>query len=499
MLASMLLLAALTSGPAWAKKALPPAPYQVEDRVQVDIESKRDDWEVVPVGAAGVVLLGSEQRGRTWTVSLYDRDFAPVWTLEEELDQRTFLQDKVVTESALYLLLLKRRGAVLLQVDLQNGTVRHLPLDLPRKILTVADLVVEGDRAWLTGLRGGAGAVFGGRGVVLSVDLGSGVARPVPVAEATGQKKAWMQRLSPGPAGADLAALSFKRRRPTLHLVEVGASSATQALQLAPKDGHAVLSAQRVQAGADTVVLGTFSRNETVLQAQGLYVAGFDGATERFRAYHSFTSFEHFFDYLPERRQARVERKSERARKKGKDLNLGYLLNVQDVVDQGSQYLVVAEAIQPIYTTRTQTTTSTDAQGNTITTTTTTQVFQGWASTHCMVAAFDKQGARLWDASFPMGDVLTPDIRDNVHVRVEGDRVEMVYVRRGDLLTQVATADGLEVDKSAVAESAEAKRSWVQDAAWWYDDRFVMWGMEKVKADGLGRKWVFAFSSVAPE
>jgi hypothetical protein len=443
--------------------------------------------------------LGSEQRGRSWTLARYDAAFQPVWSVEEELDGRAFLQDQVATDDALVLLLHQRRGALILRVDLETGAVRRVPLNLPRKTIAVDHLVVDGDRAWLQGLRGGAGAVFGGRGVVLSVDLATGAAAPMKVAEAAGEKKVYLQRLGPGPTGADLVAVSIKRRRPTLHLVELGATSAELAMRLAPAEGHALLSAQRVQAGDQTLVLGTYSRNEKALAAQGLYVAGFEGGAERFRVTHSFTSFDHFFDYLPDRRQGKVERKAARAEGKGRDLSLGYLLNVHDLIDQGDQFLVVAEAYYPVYTTRTETTTTTDAQGNTVTRTTTTQVFQGWRTTHCLVAAFDRQGQRRWDASFPMGDFLAPTVRDNVAVRVDGERVEMLYVRRGDLVTQVATADGLELQKAEVSPAAQARKSWVQDAAWWYDDRFVMWGLEKVKGEGLGRRWVFALSAVSPD
>ena len=70
---------------------------------------------------------------------------------------------------------------------------------------------------------------------------------------------------------------------------------------------------------------------------------------EEWRRTTSFSDLDRFFDYLPERRQERVERRAKRKKAQGTDLKLGYLLNLHDVVEQGDALLVIGEAYYPEY------------------------------------------------------------------------------------------------------------------------------------------------------
>ena len=95
-------------------------------------------------------------------------------------------------------------------------------------------------------------------------------------------------------------------------------------------------------------------------------------------------SLNKFLEYLPARKQAKVERKQKRKEKKGKEMNINYLIASHDIIKKGDKYIMLGEAYYPTYRTETRT----DANGNV----TYRTVFDGYQYTHAVVAGFDKDG-----------------------------------------------------------------------------------------------------------
>jgi hypothetical protein len=465
------------------------------------VADRRDAWEVVPLGAEGLLLVGSDDRGDAFTFTRYDADFAPLWTRDWAPPVKVELRGAWVDGGDAWLLL-HGRGAdfTVLGVDLATGEPTAFPLTSPvKRTREVEGLFVRGDDAWLTAGRGAIDPVEGGDGTLVHVDLPAGTVEALDVAGLVGAKDVRIRHVQPTAEGVSVVATLDTQRHRTLYVVDVKGGDMSGALALSPpeEDDTNLLGALRVPAstGGDLVV-GTYAQGATDVGAQGMFLARYvDGRPDWLR-YHSFLSFQHFFDYLPPAMRERLDRRIERKAEKGLELDLGYRVSLHAPLVIGNRYVLVGEAYYPQYHTVTTTTTA-----NGTTTSTSHQVFDGWRYTHAVVAAFDQLGDLMWDASVPIGNVLSPTIRDQVAVSVEGDHVHMLYCVGGKVYSLQADGDEVSGEKAeqrliATGGDATVKASWESRAAWWYDDWFLLWGYERIKEKGA-RRTVFAFSKVS--
>lgn len=472
------------------------------DRVEIDAGA-RDDWNVVPLGGSGLLLVGNDDRGDAFTFARYDTTFKQLWTVDWSPEDRSRIEGTWIEKGNAWFLL-HGRGAefTLLGVDLETGSPSAQTLTSPmKKTKAVGGLLVQGTEAWLTAAYGGPAAYFTGlEGSLLHVDLPTSKVVELDVAGAVGADRVMLDALVASKDGVTAVAKVDEKRHRTLYMLDVKGATLGAPLAVAPPeaDDTNLLTARRVSNDASgAVVVGTYASGERSGGVQGMYLAKYEGGKQAWLRYHSFVSFEHFFDYLPEATRERLQKRIDRKADKGEELDLGYMLTLHTPMIIGDRAILVGEAFYPQY--HSVTTTSTV---NGVTSTTTRQVFDGWRYTHATVAAFDAKGERLWDASFPIGNVLSPTIREQVAVSVIGDRVRMLYCVAGKVYSLEATANGAQGEKAeqrlmAEGEDATVKTSWDSHAAWWYDDWFLLWGYERVK-EAKKRRTVFAFSKVGP-
>lgn len=478
----------------WAQEAAEPS-LEFQGRVEIEVSSKREDWVVEPIGEDGLILIGGDKAGREWTFSRYDANFEPQWSIDWDASDKHTLLERYDTEHALWALFRARSGDLkLVGVGIEDGEQAVFALDVPRKARWAKELIIDGEQAYTLALR--RPSTYAGEGWLMRIDLRTGSSSVLPVAETAGEREVSFQRLAADGDTVHLVGITQQRGRHTLHLMTVDGEQLTLHQQLQDSTGERnLLTAQRVPTQQGDLVIGTYAQRKKGDAAQGMYVVGYQGDQVAFERYHSFSTFSNFFDYLPERRQERLERRQERREESGGDLSLSYQLNVHDVIEKDDRYLMVADAYHAEYQTQTRTVTVTQ-NGQTTTQTEYYQVFVGYRFTHAVVAAFSRSGELLWDASFPIKNVLTPRVEDRVQVHDDGDQLAMVYAWGGKLYTRIATPDGIAEDKTEQEEDG-VQRGWASDVEHWYDDQFLMWGFQKVKEDGDKRK-VFAFARVAP-
>lgn len=504
-LVAVTLGALLALSPLRAAAADEPAVSQA-DRVEI-VASRRDDWKVIPLGQDGLLLVG-EDKGGQLTLSRYDTDFKLLWTRDWEASARAEMEGSWVEGGAAWFLLhrYKKASFTLLRVDLETGKPTARELRSPVKTKWATGLLVDQEDAYLMALSKTRELFGGDTGSLLHVDLGTNEVARVDVAEAAGVDELRFERLTAGPEPGHVSITGAvdERRNRTLYVLDLKDGRVSGALTVRPDEGDEqnLLRATKIPlAGDDALVVGTWASGLRDLMAQGMYLSRYDGNNREWIRYHDFTSFQHFFDYLPEGRRARMQRKIERKAKNDQDVELDYLLRLHAPMLLTDRTVLVAEAYYPEYRTYTTTTTTT-VNGVTTTRTTTTRVFAGFRYTHAVVAAFDQQGQLLWDASVPIGNVLSPTVRDHVAVQVQGDHIRMLYCVSGKVYTLEAYGDEVRGEKAeqrllGESEDEKVKASWGSRSAWWYDDWFLVWGHERVKGDGE-RRTVFAFTKVGP-
>ncbi len=462
----------------------------VTDRVEIDSDGAFDEYEVIPAGEHGLVLIAESPSGEM-SFTGYDQEFNERWTAFVDLPRAMVRFDVEVIDGALVLGMHERRDAdlVLLHVDLSSGVVRELRLRMPYGPTRMTDLAIDGMDVYAAG-RGRRRAVLVhhrlGTQTVGDLDTGRGIEVERLAVRATG--------------GVDAVVTRTRKKHREVELLQIDDGAVQSRLMLDGGDGLNLLTAQRkpLEDGADLIV-GTYALGRRGTGSQGVYVARFQGAEPEFVRTHSFTEFDNFFDYFKDKKQARVEARAQRLRDQGRDLALDYQLLVHDLIERDGDTLLVAEAFYPVYTTYTVPQTVI-VNGVPTTTFVTHTVFVGWRFTHAVVAGLGANGDLLWDHSFPIQDVLSRRLDKQVRVTQADGRVSLLYTHESVVYSKVV--DGNEVTRAdseaeTVGAGEKVKNDWATDSAWWFDQTFVVWGVQKVKGED-GKRKVFWFAKASP-
>jgi hypothetical protein len=255
-----------------------------------------------------------------------------------------------------------------------------------------------------------------------------------------------------------------------------------------PRDEKNLLTAKlSITEEGNAMILGTYSSGAKKF-ADGLFIAEYDGPKQRYIKYHNFADLKHFFDYLPEKAQARIEKKQAAKKESNKELSLQYRLLMHDLVVKNGQYLLVAEAYYPTYRYQQM-----GGMGGGYRAAPVGQmVFDGFQYTHAMIASFDKTGNLLWDSSFELEQQKYYTLREVVKLGFNGDSLVLAYNQRGDVSAKVI-ANGEVVapaKRVALEQSAEAVRTFQTELYDWYGPYFLSWGYQRVREEGK-KKSVF--------
>lgn len=476
-------------------------------RVEVTLD-RADAWYVEPLGRAGVLVVGDESSGGDVQLLALDADLRERWRTTASLDGRARLRD-VAVDGERAALLVQRRSVdfSLVLVDLTSGELTTVDLASPVKASAFGDLMLRGADAWLVAVKDDG--LLADEGTLLHVGLGAApVVTEVPVGEEVGSKKVYIGGWTPdldaeGPPRLEV--YTHVKNHRTVWSLDIAGATVARATSFTADEAEDrnILTASELDTGDGArLTVGTWGLGARETGTQGMFLGLSRDGTQQWRMYHDFTSFDHFFDYLSPGTRERVLERAARAEAAGKALDFDYRMLMHEPLVVDGRYVMVGEAFVPVFQTYTRTTTTT-VNGVSTTTTQTYSYFVGWRYTHAVVAAFDATGARLWDASFPIGNVLLGTLRPVVAVVPEGDRLSMAYTVAGKLYTLSTDGDQVIGEKAeqrlvGEGEDAQVNAAWNANAAWWFDRSFLVWGFERVRAPGEPPRVVFAFTRVDP-
>lgn len=235
--------------------------------------------------------------------------------------------------------------------------------------------------------------------------------------------------------------------------------------------------------------------------SQGIYISKIDSNVQSYIKFHSFTKFKNFFNYLNDRSQRRMENQIVRKKRKGKEISFDYNLLIHDVIKQGKNYIIVAEAYFPEYHTDCYTTYTSQGIPNTYC----YQVFDGYRYTHAIVAGFNNDGELMWDNSFEIWDVLTFNLKERVKLLFEDNKIVMVYSYDGAIRSKVISENKVIDEKDVTTietsyKTDKVKDDYNSDIDFWYDSYFIAYGYQKIKNEdrkNSGKRTVFYFNKIA--
>jgi len=232
------------------------------------------------------------------------------------------------------------------------------------------------------------------------------------------------------------------------------------------------------------LLAGTYSKKRRTETSRGLFIAdlALDGNYDL--SYYNYANLDNFFNYLKERRKARIKKRILRKKVKGKKLKFSYRLFVQDIVKQNDQNILIGEAFYPTY----RSTNYYDGFNSPFTTRNNTQVFDGYKYTHAVIIGFDNNGKLLWDNSFEINDLKSFYLEEHIQIVFNNNEIVMLYLYDQQLKIKVIKEQ--EIVEGKFSEELKLKyandirkdnEEELEGLEKWYGNTFYAHGVNNVK------------------
>lgn len=514
-------------------------------RVEITADPSRGMIYVVPAGKQGVLLFYEKNEGairgkQTFTFTRYDTDLKEVWS-------RNFLLGTGMEYSAhdldgdqLFVLLTssaRNSRYEIVRLDLNSGDLVSRSGVIPSKVKFEDFVVLQGiayiggrtlptegtvfARTCLTYALCCIPAFFGGyefkfQPVLYMIDV-SGGSRSGPILIRTTGSSSVTDLGKNQNNGSAEAVLIHRPDKNTfqMEVKEFKLNEPTGSLWVSPRsDNELIYGRVNTLGDQSKLVLGTYGLpikyktwNERMSRAtgktsafttsNGIFISRFLEGEQEYIRYYPFSQFQSFWESTRDQHPE----KSNDPKVQGR---VGYSLLVHNVIERGDQCIMIAEAYYPEYETRTEY--YYDPNGNYVPRT--SQVFAGYRYTHAIMAAFNKEGEKLWDNAFEVMDILTFHLKERVKVLFEGDHVVLAYSVGGMIKSKVISGgqvvDGKQNTEIETTHAGDQVRSsWGSDMDFWYDNYFLSWGFQRIRnyekseVGNRTKRTVFYFNKIA--
>ncbi|MBL3658859.1 hypothetical protein [Fulvivirga sediminis] len=249
-------------------------------------------------------------------------------------------------------------------------------------------------------------------------------------------------------------------------------------------------------------LVGTYSRGSTS-SSQGIFFTTVqpEGVREKM-IYFGYGDLEHFFDYMGEKRSARMKRKIEKKKARGKDFNYSSKLLLHQVREEQDAYIIAAEIYDPEferYQDPSMFSPYYDPRGFNRYHAFSQQQYvrrpYGYQVNHepnhfkyleTIIVKLDDEGKLVWDNSYAIKEVESYSLEAVTDYRVKGDDITIIYKSEDKLAYKLAEGNtGLVEDSDELAmlyENDELDHDYegVGGVSHWYDNTFFVWGYQKV-------------------
>ncbi|MHA8049829.1 hypothetical protein V7S79_01795 [Aquirufa sp. ROCK-SH2] len=316
-----------------------------------------------------------------------------------------------------------------------------------------------------------------------------------------------------------------------------------------PSDEFAMMNAKLNQINDSLqIIVGTYGHKNTIgsskgPSSQGMYFNSFLDGEVIDSKFYSFTKFSNFFNFLSKKQKERQEKRIKDKEEKGEDLRLDYRLLMHEIIKNGDNYLVVAEAFYPDYKFSNYYPLygggmgafspyssgfyspwsymynpyrwgygyyglyspfsnyyspwgyrGYNYYGN-------QQQFDGWIYTHAVVAEFDKNGNLLWDHCIDLNDIKEGKLVQKIKTSVNKDQIILSYSKNNQIISKTITEKG-EIENEHIQdietenEGDKIKKSSKNELYFWYDNYFLASGYQNISNEQEGRRSVYYLNKI---
>lgn len=449
-----------------------------EKRIEFDLKENFNSYNITPFGENGILLYANDRTKDEWKIEKYDSNLELSKTAQIPVERKKFLSKSVENEDNLNLLFCDKSNKYTLY-NISSTSLKYFSKSgvLPKK--AAVDIMVEYNNIVYMSL------TKGNKPMLVMVNYNNDMQSVLPLSfSGYSPKHIKVVGIEAIPEYKEV--LIYVRadngRAADMFILKMDENGEkTKTLNFASYTENRVKTVTGSAIGnGEYIFSGTYS-TRAGNTAQGMYISKVSGENVKFITYVNFTEFEDFFSYLSEKKQEKVEKKVKKKKAQGKDVAFDYLLAMHQVQKMGDKYIFLAEAFYPTYRTETMY----NAASNTYTY---RQVFDGYRYTHATLSAFNTDGEKLWDRTFPLGLVEKPfTVKKYVRMKIQDDQIDLMYAT-GKYLDMMSISEDNDLKKESKSDliktddEEKIKRSY-SNLQYWYGDYFVAYGEQKIKGD----------------
>lgn len=376
-------------------------------------------------------------------------------------------------------------GVQMNTLDISKTTGVMPPKAFPRS------MKVLGDQAWFL-------ASVKKAPVIYKVDLGSGKGTAIPITiGAFSPKKISSenyQLLEDSKEIILFARASMSKAVSELHMIRISENDDVEKpVKLSGAGDNSIVSVSGCRVSANKIIItGTYAKKG--LMSEGLFFGEVEDGSVNYIRYYNFLDLKDFLSYLPEKKQAKIEKKKAKKEAQGKEMSLDYWIADHDVIVLEDGYLFLGEAYYPTY--RTETYYTTGPNGTMVAHT--RQVFDGYQYTHATLAKFSKAGEMMWDVCFELSPGYKPfSVKRFIAISEQSaTQISMVYTSGNEIVSKAIDFDGniTSDEKWEIMDTGndnEKTKRTFSNVDYWYGNYFLAYGSQVIKNGKEKRKVYF--------
>ncbi|MEK6478312.1 hypothetical protein WJR50_12275 [Catalinimonas sp. 4WD22] len=261
-------------------------------------------------------------------------------------------------------------------------------------------------------------------------------------------------------------------------------SNLLQSAPLNTEDRKNLLDAQVTEFdGEKQFLAGTYGPRRS-RYSRGIFIASVQPNGEQDIKYYNYGDLNNFFNYMRDKREARIKRRIERRKQKNKKLKFNYRMVIHELIADNGKYILLGEAYYPKYNSYYYS----GFYGG-YPSRYDNMYFDGYRFTHAIAVCFDRKGNLLWDHAFKLDNVKSMQLKQLVHVNVQNDSVVLMYSYEKEITTKVIRNNG-EYEETTTKpiklanESDTLKNkndSEIAGIEKWYGEYFYVHGTQDIK------------------
>ena len=509
-------------------------------RVEFPIQGTDLESFNIPIGDQGVIVL-SQLNKQSFNIRKFSTDLDQIWSrntnLESNLDYVTFSFDGTVL--SLLFSRFRSNSYVIFRVLVNSGEITKY------QIYSVDRIEISNFKALNYSLF--IGGMVNNQPIILFTNLKERKTRILP-AVVKGQAEIQSMDLDTIQQQINVTYSVGGKAKDYQLIIKSFDEDGNQIGQvyMNPSEEFAMMNGKLNQINDSLqVIVGTYGHKNSIgssrgPSSQGLYFNSFIDGNIIKSTYYSFTKFTDFFNFLTPKQKERQEKKIKEKEVKGEDLRLDYRLLMHDIIKNGENYIIIAEAFYPDYKYNNYSPFGGSMMmgglggfyspywnmmnpyrwgyGNYgmyspfssyyspwgyrgYNSYSNQQQFDGWIYTHAVIAELDKDGKLLWDHCIDLNDSRESKLIQKIKASVVSNTVYLSYNQNDQIITKSISNNGkeeaLRVQEIIPEDKLDKVRKTVKsEINYWYGPYFIADGYQTITNQDEGRRNVFFLNKI---